>query len=138
MHWVVLVVFVHRPYLNSICWIQGWCHEYIDIMKYLASRSSRCMDIYLLWSRRRVCDDQVVIRGVIRWLVICELSISQVCLEEKDYVHSWLSSRHHLLKREEKIQGWSRYWSTHKATRCTKWDHVSLGMVSNCPYSFVH
>ena len=43
--------------------------------------------------------------------------------------HSWLSSRHHLLKREEKIQGWSRYCSTHKATGCTKWDHVSLGII---------
>ena len=51
---------------------------------------------------------------------------------------SWLSSRHHQMKREEKIQGWSSLWSTHKATRCTKWDYVSHGMVSNYSYSFVN
>jgi hypothetical protein len=32
--------------------------------------------------RRRVCDDQDVIQGVIRTLVIRELSLYQVCLEE--------------------------------------------------------
>ena len=51
---------------------------------------------------------------------------------------SLLSSRHHHMKKEEKIQGWSSVWSTHKATRCTKWDYVSHGMVSNWPYSFVN
>jgi hypothetical protein len=34
--------------------------------------------------RRKLCDDQDVIHGVIQRLVIRELSLYRVCLEEED------------------------------------------------------
>ena len=97
--------------------------------------------------RRRICIDQSVIQGLIQRLVMWELSLLQTCLEEEDCVniHVYLQDII-LMKRVEKIQGWSRIstmsdssWSTHtKRRRCTKRDRVISWYGKHCPLRFVY
>ena len=53
--------------------------------------------------------DQGAIQGIIQRLVMWELSLLQVCLEEKYFViiHVYIQDII-FMKREDKIQGWSR------------------------------
>ena len=68
----------------------------------------------------------------------CVGLLKLMCSVEHIASMSWRIQDIILVKKCWKIQGWSRCWSTHKATRCTKSDHVSLGMVNTCPHSFVN
>jgi hypothetical protein len=57
---------------------------------------------------RTLNDDQCVIQGNIRRMVICELSLLQLCLEEYNWVDICVYLQDIIImKEEEMIQGWS-------------------------------
>jgi len=82
----------------------------------------------------------------IQRLVMWELSLLQACLEEEDCVsiHVYLQDII-FMKREDKIQGWSRLSQKvnqvdqhTKRTRCTERDQVIPWYGKHCPLRFVY